>query len=363
MIPPPLALLAELTYRCPLRCAYCSNPTDWRRYGDELDTDAWVRVVHEAADLGVLHLHLSGGEPLLRDDVEPIARAGRDAGLYVNVITSAWGVDRARIDALAAAGVDHVQVSLQHTDGARGDAIAGVEAHAHKLAVARMVREAGMELSINVVLHRGNLACVGDVIALAHDLGAQRIELANTQYHGSAFPHREALLPSRAQLDEALATARTWKARLAGRLDVIYVVPDWFADAPKPCTGGWGRQFLTVIPDGTVLPCAGAHDLPGMVFDNVRAKPLATIWRRGQDFERFRGTAWMGDPCASCEHRERDWGGCRCQAFALTGDPAVTDPACAKSPHHARIVAEREVAREAPPTLYRLDTTRRRSAR
>lgn len=357
---PPMALLAELTYRCPLRCGYCSNPTDWRGYGRELDAPTWRRVVREAAELGVLHLHLSGGEPLLRDDLEDIAREGRDAGLYVNVITSGFGATRARVEALAAAGVDHVQVSLQDVDGERGDRVAGVRAHDHKLAVARMVRDAGMELSINAVLHRGNLARTGEIIALAASLGAQRLELANTQYHGSALANRAALMPTRAQLDEAFAVARAAQRDLAGRMDVIYVVPDWFADAPRPCMDGWGRRFMTVIPDGTALPCPGAHGLPGFAFDSVRDRSLDDIWYRGADFERYRGTAWMREPCASCERREVDYGGCRCQAFALTGDAAATDPACAKSPSHKLIRDERDGPRGEPAVLYRIDTTRAR---
>ncbi len=356
---PPLALLAELTYRCPLRCGYCSNPADWRRFAPELDTDAWRRVAREAGAMGVHHLHLSGGEPLLRDDLEAIVAEGRDAGLFVNLITSAWGTAPERWRRLADAGCDHVQVSFQDVDPARADAIAGTEAHAHKLDAARRVREAGMALSVNVVLHRANTARLRDFVALAESLGAERIELATAQYHGSAFAHRAELLPTRAMVERALAEAREERERVRGRLDVIYVLPDWFTDLPKPCTGGWGRRFLTVIPDGTALPCAGAHGLPGMALDNVKAKGLADIWARGADFARFRGTDWMREPCRSCERREVDFGGCRCQAFALTGDPAATDPACAKSPDHGLILRERDLPRAEPTVVYRADLTRR----
>ena len=276
-----MALLAELTYRCPLRCGYCSNPTDWGRYTRELDTETWQRVAREAAALGVLHLHLSGGEPLLRDDLEAIASEGRDAGLYVNVITSAWGATPARVASLADAGVEHVQVSLQDVDARRGDLVAGTRVHDHKLVIARAVVDAGMALSINVVLHRGNLARTGELIALAHALGAQRIELANTQYHGSALVHRAALMPTRAELDASYAAAREARDALRGELDVIYVMPDWFTDTPRPCMDGWGRRFMTVIPDGTALPCPGAHALPEMAFDNVTDRALADIWTRG----------------------------------------------------------------------------------
>ncbi len=357
---PPMALLAELTYRCPLRCAYCSNPTDWASYAPELDTEAWRRVAREAAELGVLHLHLSGGEPLLRGDLEDIAREGRDAGLYVNVITSGWGATRERVRALSDAGVDHVQVSFQDADEALADAVAGTRVHAQKLAVARMVRDEGMALSLNVVLHRGNLARTGELIELAAALGAQRIELANTQYHGSALAHREALLPTRDQLDASHAIARAAQRELAGRLDVIYVVPDWFADAPRPCMDGWGRRFMTVIPTGAALPCPGAHGLPGMAMESVRDRSLGDLWYDGADFERFRGTAWMREPCASCDQREVDHGGCRCQAFALAGDPSETDPACPKSPRHAVIRAAREMGRDTSERLYRIDARRGR---
>ena len=355
---PPVALLAELTYRCPLRCAYCSNPTNWRDYGRELDTAGWQRVLREAAELGVLHVHFSGGEPLLRDDLEDLVRAARDAELYTNLITSAWRLGPERLDALRRAGLDHVQVSVQDSDAARADAVAGIALHDEKLAAARRVRDAGLALSLNVVLHRGNVERTGELIALAESVGAQRIELANTQWHGSAATHRAALMPSREALEAAKAVALRERDRLRGRLDVIWVVPDWWEGTPKPCTDGWGRSFVTVVPDGTVLPCAGAHGLPGMRFDNVAARSLADIWNHGEDFARFRGTAWMPAGCATCDRRDVDFGGCRCQAFALTGDPARTDPACAKSPDHGLIQALR---REPPPPdgpLHRIDLRR-----
>jgi PqqA peptide cyclase len=353
-----MVLLAELTYRCPLRCGYCSNPVDWKRFGHELDAQTWVRVIEEAADLGVLQLHLSGGEPLLREDVEILARAGRDAGMYINVITSAWGATENRVRSLADAGVDHVQVSFQDTDSQRADTIAGTTVHAHKLDVARWVRAYDMELSVNVVLHRANIAHTRSMIDLAVTLGAQRIELANTQFHGSALPNRAALMPEKQQIDDALAVAHQAAEQLRGTMDVIFVVPDWYADTPKRCMDGWGSRFVTVIPDGTTLPCPGAHALPGMAFDNVKHQSLSDIWYTGKDFQRFRDTSWMPEPCRSCDRREIDLGGCRCQAFALTGNVHATDPACIKAPEHYRVVTARTEHNHT--TLYRLDVTRKR---
>ena len=364
MTAPPIALLAELTYRCPLRCGYCSNPTDWRSYAPELGSADWCRVLREAGALGVLHAHLSGGEPLLREDLEEIVAAAREAGLYVNLITSAWGLTRARLGALLDAGVDHVQVSFQDLDAAPADRLAGTAAHAQKLAACRMVKELGAALSLNVVLHRANIDRTEGFVALAEELGAERIELANAQHHGSARLHGDALRPTRGQVARNALIALAARERLRGRCDVIWVMPDWYADLPTPCNDGWGRRFVTVIPDGTALPCAGAHVLPGLARDNVRDRALADIWRDGADFARYRGDAWMREPCASCDRREVDFGGCRCQAFALTGDGASTDPTCHKSPHHGLVRGAR-LDDDAPdvPLVYRADLLRRRAPR
>ncbi len=351
---PPVALVAELTYRCPLRCGYCANPVDLARHRDEIDAPTWQRVLTEAAALGVYHAHFSGGEPLLRPDLEDLVAHARAAGLYTNLITSAYGLDQARLDRLVAAGLDHAQVSIQHVDAARADRIAGTVVHAAKLEAAAAIRAREVALSVNVVLHRGNLAHVGELIALAESLGATRIELANTQYHGWALANRDALLPTRDALDEAARVADAARVRLSGRMDVLFVRPDYYTDAPKPCTDGWGRRFVSVTPDGTVLPCAGAHALP-LAFESVRARSLGDIWRDSPAFAAFRGTDWMPEPCASCERREIDFGGCRCQAYALTGDMRATDPACVKAPRHDLVVRARESAlREAPEVLYRL---------
>jgi pyrroloquinoline quinone biosynthesis protein E len=349
-------LLAELTYRCPLRCGYCSNPLDLGAYSNELSTDAWRRVLADAGALDVVHAHFSGGEPLLRTDLEDLIAGAREAGLYTNLITSAYGLTDARLDALVHAGIDHVQVSLQHVDAARGDAIAGTTVHTHKLAMARAVRAHDAALSINVVLHRGNVADVGALIDLAVEVGAQRIELANAQYHGWALRNRDVLLPPRAALDEAVAVVTERRARYAGRLTIVFVLPDYYTDLPKPCMDGWGRRFVTVIPDGRVLPCPGAQGLP-LTFPTVRAASLGDLWRGDPSLAAFRGEGWMQEPCASCERRTIDYGGCRCQAFALTGDMRATDPACAKSPQHDVVVAARErTGLVAPEVLYRVRT-------
>ena len=345
----PLAVLAELTHRCPLRCAYCSNPTALAARASELDTATWLRVVREAAELGAHHLHLSGGEPLLREVVTALVAAAREADLYTNLITSGWGLDHRRAGELAAAGLDHVQVSIQDTDRKEARRVAGVEAFDAKRDAARAVRAAGLALSLNAVVHRGNIARIGELIDLAVELGAERIEVASTQYHGWALENRGALLPSTDALTSAGEVVRERRARYRGRLDILYVLPDYVTDLPKPCMDGWGRRSLTVAPDGRVLPCPGATSIPSLVFDSVRSTPLADIWRSSAAFEAFRGHAWMPEPCASCERRDVDFGGCRCQAFALTGDARKTDPACAKSPDHATIRVARREADSPPP--------------
>jgi PqqA peptide cyclase len=352
---PPLALLAELTHRCPLRCVYCANPIELSARASELDTATWVRVVREAGAVGVHQLHLSGGEPLLREDLEEIIAAGREAGLYTNLITSAWGLDAARVASLAAAGLDHVQISVQDTDRVEARRIAGAEAYDAKRAAARRVKEAGLALSLNVVMHRGNLARIGELIDLAVTLGAERIEVASTQYHGWALANRAALLPSMDALAQASEVVRERRDRYKGKLDVLYVLPDYATDLPKPCMDGWGRRSLTVAPDGRVLPCPGATSITTLTFDRVQDQSLASIWQRSPAFEAFRGHAWMPEPCVSCDRRDVDFGGCRCQAFALTGDPTRTDPACAKSPDHGLVVLARRQAEEPPPAslVYR----------
>jgi pyrroloquinoline quinone biosynthesis protein E len=347
----PLGLLAELTHRCPLRCPYCSNPLELSRAAAELDTETWARVFREAAALGVLQLHLSGGEPTVRRDLPDLVRHAAQAGLYTNLITSGVMTDAARFDALMQAGLDHVQLSVQDAEEASADRIGGYAGgHARKLAFAALARAAGLPLTLNAVVHRQNLDRLPALIDLALDLGAQRLEVAHVQYYGWALANRDALLPSLAQLQAATATVEAARARLRGRLVIDYVVPDYHAKRPKACMGGWGRMVLAVSPAGRILPCHAAESLPGLTFPNVRDTSLREAWERAEAFTRFRGTAWMPEPCRSCDRREQDWGGCRCQAFALTGDAAATDPACALSPHHALLdlaVAEAAEAGEA----------------
>jgi pyrroloquinoline quinone biosynthesis protein E len=330
----PYALLAELTYQCPLHCPYCSNPAQYPQ-GKELDTDEWKRVFEEAAQLGVLHLGLSGGEPLARRDLPELVAAAREAGLYSNLITSALGLDRTRLLALRDAGLDSIQISFQADEAELGDAIAGTRAHARKLETARLVPEVGLPLSLNVVLHRRNIDRLAQIIALAESLGAVRLELANTQYYGWGQLNRAQLMPTRAQVEAAGRIAAEAKARLAGKTDVIYVLPDYYETRPKPCMQGWGRRYLTVNPIGNVLPCPNATSIPRLRFDNVREHDLTWIWNVSEAFNAFRGTGWMPSPCRECPQREIDFGGCRCQAALLTGDDHATDPVCEFAPERS----------------------------
>ncbi len=349
LIESPLGLLAELTHRCPLRCPYCSNPLELVRAGRELDTETWQRVFDEASALGVLQIHLSGGEPTVRRDLEALVRHAAARGLYTNLITSGVLLDEARVAALDAAGLGHVQISIQDAEAGSADRIAGFAGHARKIEAARLVGAAGIALTVNAVVHRQNLERLDAMIALAEAMGAGRIEVAHVQYYGWALRNRAALIPTIAQLEAATATVEAARARLAGRLTIDYVVPDYYAELPKACMAGWGRRFLNVTPEGKVLPCHAAETIPDLVFDSVREHGLAEIWRDGAAFNAFRGTAWMPEPCRSCDRREVDWGGCRCQALALTGDAAATDPACGRSADHHALRAVAEAESHAPP--------------
>jgi pyrroloquinoline quinone biosynthesis protein E len=347
--PPPLGLLAELTHRCPLGCPYCSNPLALEPRGDELDAATWGRVFAEAAQLGVLQVHLSGGEPAARRDLEDIVRGARTAGLYANLITSGVGVTAERLARLAEAGVDHVQVSIQDSEADSADRIAGYRgAFARKNALAAEVVRIGLPLTINMVVHRANIDRIADMVALALALGAGRIEVAHVQYYGWALANRAALMPTREQVERATASVAALRARHRGRIVIDAVVPDYHARYPKPCLGGWGRRSLNITPSGRVLPCHAAEVIPALEFWSVRDHALRDIWENAPAFNAFRGTGWMQEPCASCPRRGQEFGGCRCQAFLLTGDAAATDPVCHLSPHHAEVVALAETGADRP---------------
>ncbi len=331
----PLGLLAELTHRCPLGCPYCSNPVALEPRKDELDTATWARVFREAAALGVLQVHLSGGEPGARRDLVDIVASARAADLYGNLITSGVGITEATLAKLADAGLDHVQISIQDSIPASADVIAGYTgAFARKNALARAVVRLGLPLTVNVVVHRANIERVGAMVELALELGASRVEIAHVQYYGWALANRAILMPEREQVARAAAEVEELRQRHHGRIVIDAVVPDYYARYPKPCVGGWGRRSLNVTPSGKVLPCHAAETIPGLTFWNVTEHALADIWQNSPAFRAFRGTDWMPEPCASCARRDIDFGGCRCQAFALTGDATATDPVCHLSPHH-----------------------------
>ncbi len=334
-VPRPYALLAELTYRCPLHCPYCSNPTQARN-NHELATDEWKRVIREAAALGVLQIGFSGGEPLVRRDLPDLVRAAREANLYTNLITSGIGLDDDRIRLLRDGGLDSIQLSFQSDETDLADEIAGVRAHQRKLDTAAKIRAAEIPLSLNFVIHTRNIDRLPQLIELAENLGAERVELANVQFYGWAFSNRMALLPTREQVVRAREIATAAKARLAGKIDIFYVLPDYYETRPKPCLNGWGQRYLTVNPIGDVLPCPTASSaIPDLQFENVRTRALDWIWRDSESFNRFRGTEWMPEPCRSCPQKEIDFGGCRCQAALLTGNAANTDPVCTLSPNRA----------------------------
>jgi pyrroloquinoline quinone biosynthesis protein E len=385
-VPRPYALLAEITYRCPLHCPYCSNPADYCRatasvagptFGrrsarptttaataenGELTTDEWKRIIREAAALGVLQIGFSGGEPLARRDLAELIRAAGEAKLYTNLITSGISLDDDRLRALRDAGLDSVQLSFQSDESTLADEIAGARAHERKLDVAAHIRDAGIPLSLNFVIHKRNIHRLPQMIDLAEVLEAERVELANVQFYGWAFRNRAALLPTREQVDRARDIATEAKARLAGKIDIFYVLPDYYETRPKPCLNGWGQRYLTVNPTGDVLPCPTASSaIPDLHFENVRTRDLEWIWRKSESFNRFRGTEWMPEPCQSCPQREIDFGGCRCQAALLAGNAASTDPVCTLSPNRAVVDAVlgdiNLLGKQAPDWTYRVNPT------
>ncbi|MBR2120614.1 MAG: pyrroloquinoline quinone biosynthesis protein PqqE [Afipia sp.] len=352
----PLAVLAELTHRCPLQCPYCSNPVELERGGAELTTDEWKRVLSELAAIGVLQIHFSGGEPTARKDLVELVQHATDVGLYTNLITSAVLLTKDKLAALADAGLCHVQISFQGSEQGVADRVAGLkDAHAKKIEAAGWTRELGLPLTVNAVMHRQNLFQLADIIQMAVDLDADRLEVANVQYYGWALKNRPALMPTIEQIDETSRIVEEAEAQLKGILAIDYVVPDYYALRPKKCMGGWGRQFFNISPSGKILPCHAAETITGLAFESVRDHSIAWIWQNSEAFNRYRGTGWMPEPCRSCEYKEIDYGGCRCQAFALTGNAGNTDPACALSPVHEQIfkTAMAEAAGDNRRFIYR----------
>ena len=343
MISNPLALIAELTHRCPLHCVYCSNPLQLAGTESELSTEQWTSVFRQSGRLGMLHAHFTGGEPLARQDLTELIAAARAAGLYTNLITSGIGLGEQRLAALVAAGLDHIQISFQDSREDSANWIAGTKAHAHKIELSHMIRRRvdgkRLAFTVNLVVHRQNLDHLEEMIAFIEQLNPDRVEIAHTQYYGWALANRAALMPTRSQIDAAVEIVAAAEKRMAGRVRIDSVVPDYYAKYPKACMGGWGRRLMLINPAGTVLPCHAAEVIPGMAFENVREKTLEWIWRESTSFCRFRGEDWMPEPCRSCDRRTEDFGGCRCQAFLLAADATVTDPACSLAPAHGIVEA------------------------
>ena len=339
MTPNPLALIAEITHRCPLHCVYCSNPLEMAAVNSELSTQQWVDVFQQAEKLGMLHVHFTGGEPLARPDLTDLTAAARDAGLYTNLITSGIGLSETRLQEIVSAGLDHIQLSFQDSREDAANWIAGTKAHTHKIELSRLIRQRKIAFTVNLVIHRQNIDHLDEMITFIEELAPDRMEIAHTQYYGWALKNRASLLPTRAQLEKAVEAVDTAEKRLAGKIRIDFVVPDYYARFPKACMGGWGRKLVLINPSGKVLPCHAAEVIPGMSFENVREKTLAAIWNDSPSFQRFRGENWMPEPCRSCDQRSIDFGGCRCQALLLAGDAAATDPACSLAPSHNLIEA------------------------
>ena len=347
----PLALIAELTHRCPLHCVYCSNPLELQSRSNELSTEIWSRVFREAAELGVLQADFTGGEPLARPDIVDLVRVARAAGLYVNLITSGLPLDEKKLAALVEAGLDHFQLSFQGAREELANEISGTKSHAQKLRVLGWLRQHHVAVTLNFVIHRRNIDQLTEMAALAESSSATRIEFANVQYYGWAFANRENLLPTREQLDRSIAVIKREQERLEGRIRVEYVVPDYYAKYPKPCMGGWGRKLMLITPSGEALPCHAAKVIPALSFENVRDRSLREIWNHSAAFQKFRGEDWMQEPCKTCDRRELDFGGCRCQALLLAGDAAATDPVCSLAPQRPKVDAILEAVNLAPGSM------------
>ena len=350
----PYAMLCELTHRCPLSCPYCSNPLELELKSNEVSTDLWKTALSDGVRIGILQAHFSGGEPTARKDLEELVNHASKIGLYTNLITSGVLINEDRLKKLYDAGLDHVQVSIQDTDPKNSEKIAGFKGHQKKLETCGLIRKVGLPLTVNAVMHRQNLHNLKNMIELAVELDAERLEVAQVQYYGWALKNQTVFLPTREQLDKATIIVEEARIKYKGILAIDYVVPDYYAKKPKSCMGGWGRQFLNITPAGKVLPCHAAESLNFLNFDNLKEKSLAWIWEHSEAFNRFRGTDWMPEPCQSCDRREIDWGGCRCQAFALTGNADATDPTCEFSPY--RNVLEEPLSKagsENPDFIYR----------
>ena len=335
----PLALIAELTHRCPLHCVYCSNPLELSARTNELSTEAWRQVFIQAAELGVLQADFTGGEPLARPDIVELVSAARAAGLYVNLITSGLPLDEARLEKLVAAGLDHFQLSFQGARPEIASEISGTASHAQKLRVLGWLRSYRVAVTLNFVIHRRNMEQLPEMLAFAEASCATRAEFANVQYYGWAFANRQNLLPTREQLDSSLEILKAAQERLRGKMRIEYVVPDYYAKFPKACMGGWGRKLILVVPSGDVLPCHAARVIPDLAFENVKDRSLREIWKSSTAFQKFRGEEWMQEPCRACDRREVDFGGCRCQALLLVNDAAATDPVCSLSPNRNKVDA------------------------
>jgi pyrroloquinoline quinone biosynthesis protein E len=359
---PPLWLLAEVTYRCPLHCMYCSNPLDFAKVEDELSTEDWKRVFREARALGAVQLGFSGGEPMVREDISVLVAEAHGLGFYTNLITSGVGLNEARIGELKSAGLDHIQVSFQDSTKEVNDFLSSTRTFDLKLKVARLVKNKGYPMVLNVVLSRLNIDHIDKIIEMALALDADFLELANTQYYGWAYLNRDHLLPSRAQIEHAERVTNAYRAKLGGRMKMFFVVPDYYADRPKACMNGWGSVFLSIAPDGLALPCQAARMLPGLRFPNVREAGVREVWYESPAFNAYRGEDWMREPCRSCPERAKDFGGCRCQAYMLTGDAANADPVCSLSPNHARVTEAVERAQTARVVVARPLVFRERAA-
>ncbi len=333
----PLWLLAELTYRCPLQCPYCSNPLEIASYKNELSTDDWLKVLREARKLGAMQLGLSGGEPLVRKDLELIVKEGADLGYYSNLITSGVGMDEERVVALKEAGLDHIQISFQASDKELNDFLGGTSSFQHKLDMARAVKANNYPMVLNIVIHRQNIDHIEDILKMTVELKADYVELASTQYYGWSALNVNSLLPSREQLQRAESIAHAYQDQYRNKMKILYIVPDYYETRPKACMNGWGSVFLTIAPDGRALPCHAAASIPDIEFPNVKDRSINYIWNDSDAFNKFRGFGWMKDPCRTCPEKEEDFGGCRCQAFKLTGDATNADPVCSKSPHHQKL--------------------------